>query len=61
MPKKVGIEAIYIYVPEFYVDNTELAIHRGTDPKHFTEGLGITRLECHRQMKTMQAWQQRQP
>jgi len=43
MPKKVGIEAIYIYVPEFYVDNTELAIHRGTDPKHFTEGLGITR------------------
>jgi hydroxymethylglutaryl-CoA synthase len=37
----VGIEALYIYTPGFYVDNAELAIARGKDPKHFTEGVGI--------------------
>jgi hydroxymethylglutaryl-CoA synthase len=37
----VGIEALYVYSPGFYVDNAELAIARGKDPKHFTEGVGI--------------------
>ncbi len=37
----VGIEAMYVYVPEFYVDNAELAIARNEDPKHYTEGVGI--------------------
>ncbi len=38
---KVGIEALYVYSPEFYVDNSELAIARGSAPKHFTEGVGV--------------------
>ncbi|MDA4136058.1 MAG: hypothetical protein OK449_03515 [Thaumarchaeota archaeon] len=37
----VGIEALYVYSPGFYVDNAELAEARGKDPKHFTEGVGI--------------------
>jgi hydroxymethylglutaryl-CoA synthase len=37
----VGIEALYVYSPGFYVDNAELAAARGKDPKHFTEGVGI--------------------
>jgi hydroxymethylglutaryl-CoA synthase len=37
----VGIEALYVYSPGFYVDNAELAQVRGKDPKHFTEGVGI--------------------
>ena len=37
----VGIEALYIYSPNIYVDNAELAVARGKDPKHFTEGVGI--------------------
>jgi len=37
----VGIEALYVYSPGFYVDNAELALARGKDPKHFTEGVGI--------------------
>jgi hydroxymethylglutaryl-CoA synthase len=38
---KVGIEALYVYSPEYYVDNAELAIARGSVPKHFTEGVGV--------------------
>jgi hydroxymethylglutaryl-CoA synthase len=38
---KVGIDAIFIYTPEYYVDNTELAAARGEDPRHYTEGIGI--------------------
>jgi hydroxymethylglutaryl-CoA synthase len=38
---KVGIEALYVYSPEYYVDNAELAIARGNAPKHFTEGVGV--------------------
>jgi hydroxymethylglutaryl-CoA synthase len=38
---KVGIEALYVYSPEYYVDNSELAIARGNAPKHFTEGVGV--------------------
>jgi hydroxymethylglutaryl-CoA synthase len=38
---RVGIEALYLYSPGFYVDNAELAVARGKDPKHFTEGVGI--------------------
>jgi hydroxymethylglutaryl-CoA synthase len=38
---KVGIEALYVYSPEYYVDNAELALARGSAPKHFTEGLGV--------------------
>ena len=38
---KVGIEAMYVYSPEYYVDNAELAIARGNEPKHFTEGVGV--------------------
>ena len=38
---KVGIEALYVYSPEFYVDNAELAVARGSAPKHFTEGVGV--------------------
>jgi len=38
---KVGIEAMYVYSPEFYVDNAELAVARGSAPKHFTEGVGV--------------------
>jgi hydroxymethylglutaryl-CoA synthase len=38
---RVGIEGLYVYSPEYYVDNAELAIARGKDPKHFTEGVGI--------------------
>jgi hydroxymethylglutaryl-CoA synthase len=41
MAKRVGIEAMYIHVPDLYVDNAELATTRGKDPKHFTEGVGI--------------------
>lgn len=40
MPK-VGIDAMYVYVPQLYVDNSELALARNEDPKHFTEGVGI--------------------
>ncbi|MEM0116944.1 MAG: hydroxymethylglutaryl-CoA synthase [Conexivisphaerales archaeon] len=40
---KVGIDAIYVYTPELFVDNAELAIARGQDPKHFTEGIGISK------------------
>jgi len=38
---KVGIEALYVYSPDYYVDNAELAIARGNAPKHFTEGVGV--------------------
>jgi hydroxymethylglutaryl-CoA synthase len=38
---KVGIEAMYVYSPEYYVDNAELAVARGSAPKHFTEGVGV--------------------
>jgi hydroxymethylglutaryl-CoA synthase len=38
---RVGIEALYVYSPSIYVDNAELAVARGKDPKHFTEGVGI--------------------
>ncbi len=38
---KVGIEALYVYSPEYYVDNAELAIARGRAPEHFTEGVGV--------------------
>jgi hydroxymethylglutaryl-CoA synthase len=38
---KVGIDALYVYSPEFYVDNAELAVARGSAPKHFTEGVGV--------------------
>lgn len=38
---KVGIDALYVYSPEYYVNNAELASARGEDPKHYTEGLGI--------------------
>jgi hydroxymethylglutaryl-CoA synthase len=38
---KVGIEALYVYSPEYYVDNAELAIARNQEPKHYTEGVGI--------------------
>jgi hydroxymethylglutaryl-CoA synthase len=42
MPK-VGIDAMYVYVPQYHVDNSELAAARNEDPKHFTEGVGIKR------------------
>jgi len=42
MPK-VGIDAMYVYVPRLHVDNSELAVARNEDPKHFTEGVGISR------------------
>jgi hydroxymethylglutaryl-CoA synthase len=42
MPK-VGIDAMYVYVPRLHVDNSELAAARNEDPKHFTEGVGIRR------------------
>lgn len=38
---KVGIDAMYVYSPDYYVDNAELAVARGSQPKHFTEGVGI--------------------
>jgi hydroxymethylglutaryl-CoA synthase len=38
---KVGIDAMYVYVPQLHVDNSELAVARNEDPKHFTEGVGI--------------------
>ncbi len=38
---KVGIDALYVYSPDCYVDNAELAIARGSAPKHFTEGVGV--------------------
>jgi hydroxymethylglutaryl-CoA synthase len=38
---KVGIEALYVYSPEYFVDNAELALARSKDPKHYTEGVGI--------------------
>jgi hydroxymethylglutaryl-CoA synthase len=38
---RVGIEALYVYSPEYYVDNAELATARGNEPKHFTEGVGV--------------------
>ncbi len=38
---RVGIEALYVYSPEYYVDNAELALARGKEPRHFTEGVGI--------------------
>jgi hydroxymethylglutaryl-CoA synthase len=42
MPK-VGIDAMYVYVPQLHVDNSQLATARKEDPKHFTEGVGIRR------------------
>jgi hydroxymethylglutaryl-CoA synthase len=39
---RVGIEGMYVYVPQLHVDNSELALARNEDPKHFTEGVGIT-------------------
>ncbi len=41
MPK-VGIDAMYVYVPLLHVDNSELAVSRNEDPKHFIEGVGIS-------------------
>jgi hydroxymethylglutaryl-CoA synthase len=38
---KVGIDALYVYSPDYYVDNAELAVARGSAPKHFTEGVGV--------------------
>jgi hydroxymethylglutaryl-CoA synthase len=38
---RVGIDALYVYVPELYVENAELALARGRDPQHFVEGIGI--------------------
>jgi hydroxymethylglutaryl-CoA synthase len=38
---KVGIDAMYVHTPELYVDNSELAVARGEDPRHFVEGIGI--------------------
>ena len=38
---KVGVEALYVYSPDYYVDNAELALARGSVPKHFTEGVGV--------------------
>jgi hydroxymethylglutaryl-CoA synthase len=38
---KVGIDAMYVYSPDYYVDNGELALARGSQPKHFTEGVGV--------------------
>ena len=38
---KVGIDALYVYSPGYYVDNAELAVARGSEPKHFTEGVGV--------------------
>ncbi len=38
---KVGIDGLYVYSPEYYVDNAELAVARGSAPKHFTEGVGV--------------------
>ncbi|HUI01298.1 MAG TPA: hydroxymethylglutaryl-CoA synthase [Nitrososphaerales archaeon] len=38
---KVGIDALYVCSPEYYVDNAELAVARGSEPKHFTEGVGV--------------------
>jgi hydroxymethylglutaryl-CoA synthase len=38
---RVGIEALYVYSPDYYVDNAELAVARGKEPRHFTEGVGI--------------------
>src|SRR5271169_6562556 len=38
---RVGIEALYVYSPDYFVDNAELAVARGKEPKHFTEGVGI--------------------
>ena len=38
---RVGIEALYVYSPDYYVDNAELAVARGSAPKHFTEGVGV--------------------
>jgi hydroxymethylglutaryl-CoA synthase len=40
MPR-VGIDAMYVYVPPLHVENSELAVARNEDPKHFTEGVGI--------------------
>jgi hydroxymethylglutaryl-CoA synthase len=41
MGPPVGIDAIYVYVPELYVDNAELARARNREPSHFVEGIGI--------------------
>jgi len=40
-PIKVGIEALYVYVPYYYVDNAALEVYTKAGTKHFTEGLGI--------------------
>ncbi len=40
MPK-VGIDAMYVYVPPLQVDNSDLAKARDEEPRHFTEGVGI--------------------
>jgi hydroxymethylglutaryl-CoA synthase len=38
---RVGLEALYVYSPGYFVDNAELAVARGKEPRHFTEGVGI--------------------
>ena len=37
----VGIDAMYVYTPGYFVDTKELAQAREKDPAHFTEGVGI--------------------
>ena len=38
--KRVGIEALGLYVPRYYVSLDELAKARGVDPAKFTHGIG---------------------
>ena len=38
---KVGIDALYVYSPDLYVDNAELAVARNKEVGHFVEGIGI--------------------
>ncbi len=38
---KVGIDALYVYSPELYVDNAELALAREQEIQHYVEGIGI--------------------
>ena len=39
--KSIGIDAIYAYTSELYVDNYDLAKARNIDPNHFIKGIGI--------------------
>ena len=39
--KSIGIDAIYVYTSELYVDNYDLAKARNIDPNHFIKGIGI--------------------